>query len=105
MTGFIIFPEVEHKLTHKHNVSIVEIEEARLYSQGPFVRDVRQLIFPRWWFISATLQARRLKIVYWYDHEFADPILLTAYAPNLKEETAYAKAIKNPDWPKAPKRP
>jgi uncharacterized DUF497 family protein len=90
--SIVIYPSILRKLQEKHGVSREEVEQAFANRTGKLAEEMRpknQGDSPRFWFISETDSGRRLKVVFVFDDEESGPVVITAYEPNIKEESLY----------------
>jgi hypothetical protein len=88
---FEVHPAIEQKLAIKHQVTVEEVNEATANRVGNLLEEMRpanQGTLKRYWFISETNRGRKLKVVFATDGT-GDPILITAYSPNVIEEKLY----------------
>jgi uncharacterized DUF497 family protein len=90
----VVYAEIEEKLSRKHQVTILEVEQAFLNRTGELAKENRPQHTgrdPRYWFISETDTGRRLKVVFVDDRTEPAPVIITAYEPNNSEEEEYAR--------------
>ena len=74
----------------ERNISLIEVEECFFNHEGPFLIDDREenrTNPPTVWFISETIDGRRLKVVLIFKDKI--PFLKSAYEPNENEEHIY----------------
>ncbi len=91
--SLIISPNVQRKLTTKHDVTRDEVEQCFMNHDGPYLTDERESHAtnpPTLWFIGKTDVGRQLKVVFVPEH--GNLYLRTAFTPTRKQASVYFDA-------------
>ena len=92
MHNLKISPDIQRKLSFKHSVTRLEVEQCFVNRSGRLLMDTREKHKtdpPTLWFLALTNQSRILKIV--YIQKGFQLILKTAYEPNEIELDIYER--------------
>lgn len=92
--NLIITIEIQQKLKEKHNVNPIEVHEAFMNKEGPYLEDTRENHLtdpPTEWFVAQTDRGRLLKVIF----VFKDGNIFLKSAYDANEPTLHTYEIRS----------